>query len=136
MNDPNTNLIQSLALGKGPKGLTPGEQARIFRQAMGFPIGTPQDIEAYNLQHRLIEEEFEEWKTATDNANELHELADLVFVCFQLAALQGWDLDSALERVFIANMSKLGPDGKPLRRADGKVLKGPLYEPPDMTDLV
>ncbi len=30
-------------------------------------------------------------------------------------------------------MSKLGPDGQPIRRADGKVLKGPNFVPPDMT---
>jgi len=33
-------------------------------------------------------------------------------------------------------MSKLGLDGKPIRRSDGKVLKGPNYEPPTLTDLV
>ena len=32
-------------------------------------------------------------------------------------------------------MSKLGEDGKPIRREDGKVLKGPNYKEPDLTDL-
>ena len=35
-----------------------------------------------------------------------------------------------------SNMSKLGVDGKPLKRPDGKVLKGPNYKKPDLTDLV
>jgi hypothetical protein len=33
-------------------------------------------------------------------------------------------------------MSKLGLDGTPIRRADGKVLKGPNYQPPILNDLV
>lgn len=33
-------------------------------------------------------------------------------------------------------MSKLGADGNPIRREDGKVLKGPNYFEPDMTDLI
>lgn len=44
--------------------------------------------------------------------------------------------DEAFRRVHASNMSKLGPDGKPLRREDGKVLKGPNYMPPVLKDLV
>jgi predicted HAD superfamily Cof-like phosphohydrolase len=47
-----------------------------------------------------------------------------------------WDLEQALRRVHQSNMSKLGPDGKPIYREDGKVLKGPNYQPPDLSDLV
>jgi len=65
----------------------------------------------------------------------LKELADLVFVCYQFAAMAGWDLDEALQRVFDSNLSKL-VDGKPLKREDGKVLKGPNYRPPSLIDLV
>jgi predicted HAD superfamily Cof-like phosphohydrolase len=43
----------------------------------------------------------------------------------------------AFLRVHLSNMSKLGPDGKPIRRpSDGKVLKGPNYKPPVLEDLV
>lgn len=41
----------------------------------------------------------------------------------------------ALERVHASNMSKL-VDGKPIRREDGKVLKGPNYKAPDLSDLL
>tara|TARA_R100000781_G_scaffold33_3_gene44 strand:+ start:1247 stop:1396 length:150 start_codon:yes stop_codon:yes gene_type:complete len=47
-----------------------------------------------------------------------------------------WDLDEAMHRVHTSNMSKLGDDGKPITREDGKVLKGPNYQPPDLSDLV
>lgn len=133
----STNLIQSLSLDPSDSpSLSLGKQARIFRIAMGFPIGSPYDNAADTLQRELINEEYKELIWATDNENELKELADLVFVCYQFAALKGWDLDEAMNRVFESNMSKLGPDGKPIRREDGKVLKGPNYIPPYLGDLV
>jgi len=45
-------------------------------------------------------------------------------------------LMAAYERVHASNMSKLGEDGKPVRRDDGKVMKGPNYTPPDMMPVV
>ena len=90
------------------------------------------------MQLSLIAEEWEEFLDAvTDepDENQLKELADLVYVAFQYAAARGWPLDEALDRVYESNMSKL-VDGKPLRREDGKVLKGPNYKPPFLEDLV
>ena len=66
----------------------------------------------------------------------LKELADLVYVWYQYAENQGWDLDEALHRVHESNMSKLDEDGNPIFRKDGKVLKGPNYAPPSLEDLV
>ena len=91
------------------------------------------------MQQALIAEEFKEFNEAVANEpyeNELKELADLVYVCFQYAENMEWDLEEALDRVHKSNMSKLGLDGKPIRRADGKVLKGPNYQPPILNDLI
>ena len=66
----------------------------------------------------------------------LKELADLVYVCYQYAANLGWNLDEAMDRVHRSNMSKLDEYGNPVLREDGKVLKGPNYQPPDLSDLV
>jgi len=66
----------------------------------------------------------------------LKELADLVYVCYQYAENMGWLLDEALDRVHKSNMSKLDTEGNPIYRDDGKVLKGPNYKPPTLTDLV
>lgn len=117
------------------------QQAITFREAMDQPINTP-DENAHELQFNLIIEEFhelrEEYETELEGrsyADQLKELADLVFVCYQYAAARGWDLDTAMRRVFESNMSKL-VDGKPLRRSDGKVMKGPNYQPPILDDLV
>ena len=65
----------------------------------------------------------------------LKELADIVFVCFQYATAAGWELDEALDRVFKSNMSKL-ENGKPVKNAAGKVIKGRNYKPPYLEDIV
>ena len=97
------------------------------------------------MQRSLIVEEFKEFLDAenqlllglTVNATDcLKELSDLVYVCYQYAENLGWDLDEALNRVHQSNMSKLGEDGDPIYREDGKVLKGPKYQPPNLSDLV
>lgn len=62
-----------------------------------------------------------------------HELADCVYVAYGTADLLGLNLDVALAEVHRANMSKRGPDGKVMRRDDGKILKGPGYVEPDMS---
>jgi predicted HAD superfamily Cof-like phosphohydrolase len=113
------------------------DQAVHFRLIMGQPVGSD-NPSVLDLQKRLIAEEFDEFITATEEepeVNQLKELADLVYVCFQYAAARGWELDEALDRVYKSNMSKL-VDGKPLRREDGKVLKGPNYKPPYLEDLL
>jgi predicted HAD superfamily Cof-like phosphohydrolase len=117
------------------------QQAITFRQAMEQPVNTTLET-VHELQANLIHEEHLEFLEAFEGevdgiqiTDQLKELADLVFVCYQFAAARGWDLDTAMRRVFESNMSKL-VDGKPLRRSDGKVLKGPNYQPPILDDLV
>ena len=91
------------------------------------------------MQLDLIAEEYKEFRhaaVAETYDEELKELSDLVYVCFQYAENMGWDLEEALDRVHKSNMSKLGVNGKPIRRRDGKIMKGPNYEPPNLSDLV
>jgi len=64
------------------------------------------------------------------------ELADLLFVVYWMARAVGIDVDSAMFSVWQSNMSKLGADGKPIYREDGKVLKGPNYFEPDMAHVI
>jgi predicted HAD superfamily Cof-like phosphohydrolase len=117
------------------------EQAFVFRLAAEQSID-PNDEMVQEMQMTLIREEFNELleahineDTDEDKIHTLKELADLVFVCYQYAVARGWNLDIALKRVFESNMSKF-VDGKPLRREDGKILKGPNYQPPSLDDLV
>ena len=98
-----------------------------------------------SVQRDLIVEEFKEFLEAEQmlfrhnpafTTDTLKELADLVYVCYQYAENMDWNLDEAMERVHQSNMSKLGEDGYPIYREDGKVLKGPQYKPPTLTDLI
>jgi predicted HAD superfamily Cof-like phosphohydrolase len=119
------------------------DQAKEFRKS--FQVSNSTKQASRTGQKNLIVEEFKEFLEADQqllvdfkrNSSEcLKELADLVYVCFQYAENMGWDLDEALDRVHKSNMTKLGEDGQPIFREDKKVLKGPNYQPPNLTDLV
>ena len=101
----------------------------------------------WDMQCSLIEEEAAEFLEAADECfadpenvdrrtDLIKELSDLVFVCYQFAAAFNLDLDKAMGLVFESNMSKLDEQGKPIYRPDGKVLKGPNYQPPDLMSCV
>ena len=121
------------------------ESAKEFRKAYTLPpLKSPDGI---RLQQSLISEEYAEFNQAASLAQKsyynyknreemLKELADLMYVCFQMAAYMGWDIDEAFKRVHESNMSKLDDNGNPGRRDDGKILKGPNYKLPDLSDLV
>ena len=118
-------------------------QAKEFRSIYG--IENSPTLPSRNKQKSLIVEEFKEFLEAEGMlfrnnpvfpAEALKELADLVYVCYQYAENMNWFLDEALDRVHKSNMSKLDEEGKPIYRKDGKVLKGPNYQPPDLTDLI
>ena len=114
---------------------TPQEQAMEFRTTYNLTGGASQR----QVQKSLIDEEWSEFHEAyhrEPEVNQLKELADLVYVCYQYAESQDWNLDEALRRVHASNMSKLGEDGKPIYRDDGKVLKGPNYAPPTLDNLI
>lgn len=121
------------------------DQALAFREAFGFKNDL--SVAGFSLQKGLINEEYYEVMSACAECEEkefnigskielLKELGDLVFVCYQMAAYMGMDLDEAMKRVFESNMTKFDDNGVPIRREDGRVLKGPNYQPPSLTDLV
>ena len=116
-------------------------QAIEFRNAYGIR----NSLSGRQRQTNLIVEEFKEFLQADqemvlmhpkDREATLKELADLIYVCAQYAENMNWDIEQALRRVHKSNLSKLGEDGKPIKREDGKILKGPNYQPPDLSDLV
>lgn len=127
LRDPNTYL------NKSPLDMVQ-HFANVYGQTMGhaWEKGSDKDM----LRWNLIKEEYEEVVDASEPAHLLKELADLVYVTYGFAATFGWNLDEAVRRVHASNMSKLGDDGQPIYREDGKVLKGPHYEAPDLNDLV
>jgi len=63
-------------------------------------------------------------------------LADLVYVIYGMALELGIPLDDVLEEVHRSNLSKLGEDGKPIYREDGKVMKGPNFFEPNIRKVL
>ena len=119
------------------------EQAKEFRKK--YNLASSADRKSRDVQSRLIVEEFKEFLEAENmlfrnsvdyHTDALKELADLVYVCYQYAEQMKWNLDEAMNRVHLSNMSKLDDDGNPIYREDGKVLKGPHYQPPNLRDLI
>ena len=118
-----------------------------FNEAYGLPIGTvsgydevreisPENARSIMLRRELIQEEFKELMSAPYLDEVMKEACDLVYVVLGLFVEFGWDFDEAFSRVHESNMSKLGEDGKPIYREDGKVLKGPDFFKPNLTDLL
>ena len=89
------------------------------------------------LRHDLMQEENKEYFEAVQN-NDLVEVADalgdqLYILCGTILKHGLQDKIGAIfEEIHRSNMSKLGEDGKPIYREDGKVLKGPSYFKPNI----
>ena len=116
-----------------------------FHTAFGLGYSqTPLDtlgVDKNNLRFRLMDEENKEYLEAA-MAGDLVEVADalgdmLYILC---GTIIEHGLQDKIEEVFAeiqrSNMSKLGADGKPIYREDGKVMKGPNYSPPDLAGVL
>ena len=88
-----------------------------------------------------MKEENEEYLEAAQN-NDLVEVADalgdmLYILCGTILSHGMQDkIIEVFQEIQRSNMSKLGSDGKPIYRADGKVLKGPSYFKPDIKTIL
>ncbi|MGX2993961.1 pyrophosphohydrolase domain-containing protein [Streptomyces sp. JNUCC 64] len=115
---------------------------REFHRAFGLDARpVPEEVPPRLAAHRqdLLDEEVAEVaEVAVDGPLDrlAHELADVVYVAYGTALVHGIDLDRVIAEIHHANMSKLGPDGVPRVRADGKVLKGDHYQPPDVAAVL
>lgn len=63
-------------------------------------------------------------------------LGDLDYVVQGANLVFGLPAEAIINEIQRSNMSKLGEDGKPVVRADGKILKGPDYSPPDVRGIL
>ena len=115
-----------------------------FHNAFGQDNGQwprPLDKEGYELRYKLMAEENDEYLQACED-NSLVEIADALGD--QLYILCGTILRHGMQHIIqdvfdeiqASNMSKLGEDGKPVLREDGKILKGPGFFRPDLTKFI
>ena len=91
------------------------------------------------LRLDLIEEELDELQYGIDNQDMVEvadALTDLLYVDYGAGHAFGIDLDDCFKEVHKSNLSKLGPDFRPIKREDGKVLKPDTYFPPDLKTVL
>lgn len=116
-----------------------------FHETYDLPVKDKPDIscdQTKSLRINLLQEELNELKEALKN-NDIVEVLDALtdlqyvldgaYLSFGLHHVK----DAAFNEVQRSNMSKLGADGKPIRReGDGKILKGPDYFAPDLSQFI
>jgi len=121
------------------------EAVKAFHKA--FKLGyrdTPKPdlgLEKNLLRYKLMREENEEYLDAAINGDLVEvadALGDLLYILCGTIIEHG--LQNKIEEVFdeiqLSNMSKLGADGEPIYREDGKVLKGPNYFKPNIKHIL
>ena len=126
--------------------MTPQEMVAEFHHKFGCTVDSRNHT---TLAHRfeLVKEEYEELMAefgkmfgkswgGQDLEDLTKEMADLVYVVYGTAVAMGIDLDLAVKIVHESNMSKVWGDGKSHRRQDGKILKPPTYQVPDLGPAV
>ena len=142
---PNMERIRMVGRVKTPEYLkTNFERVHEFMEVFGQEIKEkPEwpDGETMELRIDLIEEELGEFKDAILSADGTlidvaDALTDLLYVVYGAGHSFGIDLDKCFEEVHRSNMSKLGEDGKPIYREDGKVLKGENFSEPNLKGII
>lgn len=103
------------------------------------PTAIPYNL--WKLRKDLLQEELDEYADACGEKN-IVDIADalgdqLYILCGTILA-HGMQhiIEDVFDEIHQSNMSKLGIDGKPVLRADGKVLKGPDYFKPDISKFI
>ena len=122
--------------------MTNFEGVKKFMQTFGQEVKTKAgfpDDKIVKLRVDLIREELEELKEGIEKKN-IQEVADaltdILYVTYGAGHAFGINLDKCFAEVQNSNMSKLGPDGKPIYNEHGKVMKGPDYFKPNLSQFV
>jgi predicted HAD superfamily Cof-like phosphohydrolase len=120
------------------------EAVEKFHNAFGQNNGKyprPLTEDEYELRHSLMQEENDEYLDACDE-NSLVEIADalgdqLYILCGTILR-HGMQhiIEDVFDEIQASNMSKLGDDGKPVLREDGKILKGPGFFKPEINKFI
>ncbi|WP_159618159.1 acyltransferase domain-containing protein [Ruania rhizosphaerae] len=140
----------------------PEALVREFHHVYDVPVGSAPSLDSSRVPMRmaLIAEEFAELvgavygreaeavleaaylqavrvaDDARDAVGAADAIGDLVYVLYGMALECGIPLTEVLAEIQASNLSKLGVDGRPILREDGKVLKGPGYRAPDIAAVL
>lgn len=121
------------------------EAVQKFHETFGLGVGDKPTAklseELITLRYNLLIEENKEYLEAAKN-NDLVEVADalgdMLYVIFGTIlehGLQG-KMEAIFDEIQRSNMSKMGDDGKPVYREDGKIMKGPDYFEPNLKSIL
>jgi len=124
--------------GEGTNFELVGDFMEAFGQNVQLEPTWP-DFNTRELRLELIQEELDELSDAVADRDMIQiadALTDLLYVVYGAGHTFGLDLDECFQEVHSSNMSKLGEDGRPLHREDGKVLKGPNFFEPDLESIL
>jgi predicted HAD superfamily Cof-like phosphohydrolase len=108
-----------------------------YRETPKANLGTDKNM----LRYQLMREENKEYLEAA-NDNDLVEVADalgdMLYILCGTIIEHGMQhkIEEVFEEIQRSNMSKLGADGEPIYREDGKVLKGPNYFKPHIKEIL
>ena len=99
------------------------------------------DVHKNLLRYKLMREENEEYLDAANNKDLVEvadALGDMLYILCGTIIEHGMQhkIEEVFNEIQKSNMSKLGADGKPIFREDGKVLKGPNYFKPDIKTIL
>ena len=118
------------------------ELAGDFMEAYGQEIPVAPkwpDSKTQNLRLALIDEEVGELRQAIQDKDMVEvadALTDILYGVYGAGHAFGIDLDECYNEVHRSNLTKLGEDGYPMKNAEGKVIKGPNYEEPDLQQFL
>jgi predicted HAD superfamily Cof-like phosphohydrolase len=108
-----------------------------FNEAFGYPAPIKPTTSAnHSLRAKLIIEELEEYRDACKSKNIVEiadAIGDMLYLVLGAAVEHGIEIEPVFNEIHLSNMSKLGEDGKPIYREDGKVLKGSNYFKPNIS---
>ena len=123
----------------------PIEAVTKFHESFGLGIEhTPKADLLKNiseLRFNLMKEENEEYLQAVQDEDLIEigdALGDMLYILCGTIIAHGFQdkIESIFDEIQRSNMSKLGADGKPIFRKDGKVMKGPNYFKPDLKKIL
>lgn len=115
-----------------------------FHKAFGVPVHYKPVIpneETIKLRYDLAQEELNEFLEACQNKDSVaifDALVDQLYILLGTAHAFGFGpyLEEGFAEVHRSNMTKLDETGRPVYREDGKVIKSPLYEKPDLVTVL
>ena len=101
-------------------------------------VPTIPDESTRQLRHSILIEEINELQYAETHIDALDAITDILYVLLGTAHAYGLGdkVEAAFNEVHRSNMTKVMPDGKVLRRDDGKIIKPDSYEPPNLQKVL